>query len=150
MIKASSNTEQQLINLFEKYINAFIEYNIDEAQVCYYLPCTLHTPEQVVYIADSNSFKREFSDIFLTLQQADITDIRVINATYNEVSDNMVLVCIDWQFFTVDKNTQQAQIFTDFTAFYHLGYFAQQWQIFNVVSQELSQSVQLPHPLKIN
>tara|TARA_R110000782_G_C14816971_1_gene413349 strand:- start:6794 stop:6991 length:198 start_codon:yes stop_codon:yes gene_type:complete len=54
------------------------------------------------------------------------------------LSESLILACIDWQFIDT-----KGDVFTDFSAFYHLALNNEQWQIFNVVSQELSQSIAL-------
>jgi len=130
--------------LFEQYVTAFEQQDIAKTLSCYQLPCTLHTPDKAVLICDENDFEREFSEIFSVLSQADIKTFSSLNASYSEINSVLALACIDWQFFT-----QDGQLFTDFSAFYHIALVDKQWKIVNVVSQELSQSVKLNSPFNI-
>ena len=66
---------QQLDNLFQEYIAAFKQYDLSAVQNCYQLPCTLHTPDKIAYLADNTSFKQEFGDIFTVLQHANTENI---------------------------------------------------------------------------
>ena len=124
--------------LFQGYVKAFQQQNIAATQACYQLPCTLHTPDKVVLIESDKVFEREFLDIFTVLSHADIKRFVALKASFSELSEHLLLVCVDWQFIG-PKN----EVFTDFSAFYHLALSNGQWRIFNVVSQELSQSVDL-------
>lgn len=132
-------------SLFEQYVMAFEQQNIAKTLSCYQLPCTLHTPDKAVLIRDVEGFEREFSGIFEVLSQAGIKTFSSLNASYSEINSDLILACIDWQFFTQDD-----QLFTDFSAFYHIALIAGQWKIVNVVSQELSQSVALSIPFNIS
>jgi hypothetical protein len=140
-----NSIQQELEQLFQRYLKAFDQQNMAAAQQCYQLPCTLHTPDKVLLIADDSAFEREFLDIFTVLSQAEITRFIALKASFSELSDNLILACVDWQFIG-PKN----EVFTDFSAFYHLAFNAGQWKIFNVVSQELSQSVELNTPYNIS
>ncbi|ASP47286.1 hypothetical protein [Cognaticolwellia beringensis] len=124
--------------LFQRYIKAFHQKNMADTQTCYQLPCTLHTPDRVVLIESDTVFKREFIDIFTVLSHAEIKRFVALKASFSVLSENLVLACIDWQFIG-----PKDEVFTDFSAFYHLALSDGQWRIFNVVSQELSQSVAL-------
>jgi hypothetical protein len=57
----------------------------------------------------------------------------------------LILACVDWQFIG-----SKGEVFTDFSAFYHIAFNDGQWKVFNVVSQELNQSVQLNTPYNIS
>lgn len=131
--------------LFQRYLKAFHQQNMADTQQCYQLPCTLHTPDKVVLIEDASAFEREFLDIFTVLSHAQITQFDALRASFSELSENLLLACVDWQFIG-----DNGEIFTDFSAFYHIAFNNGQWKIFNVVSQELSQSVQLNTPLNIS
>jgi hypothetical protein len=134
---------ENIEQLFRHYIKAFQAYDIASARACYHVPCTLHTPDNVVHIADEQGFIREFEDIFAMLQHANICDFKVLSASYTRVSDTIILACVDWQFLNQQEKSQKPEVFTDFSAFYHIGLFNGQRKIFNVVSQELSQSTKL-------
>ena len=124
--------------LFQRYLKAFHQQNMAQTQQCYQLPCTLHTPDKVVLIEDDSAFEREFLDIFTVLSHAEITQFVALKASFSKLSENLLLACVDWQFIGPND-----KVFTDFSAFYHIAFNDGQWKIFNVVSQELSQSVQL-------
>jgi|TARA_B110000438_G_C15782260_1_gene636832 hypothetical protein len=130
--------------LFQRYIAAFHQQNMVETQQCYQLPCTLHTPDKVVLIDNEEAFKREFIDIFTVLSHAEIKHFVPLKSSFSVLKDDLVLACIDWQF--IDSKDE---VFTDFSAFYHLLLKEGQWRIFNVVSQELSQSIDLNTPFNI-
>lgn len=130
-------------NLFHHYLVAFEQQCLTSIAHCYQLPCTLYTPDKAVVITNNEVFKREFVDIFTVLKTANIKQFVALNASYTLVSDTLALACVDWQF--INNNDE---VFTDFTAFYHLALTDGQWRIFNVVSQELSQSVALDTPFE--
>lgn len=132
-------------SLFQQYVQAFSEQDIESVSNCYQLPCTMHTPDRVVLINDQQSFTTEFNGIFSQLTQADIYAFKALQASFSQVTENLCLVAIDWQF--IDKT---GQVFTDFSAFYHIAFIEQQWRIINVVSQELSQSKCLATVIKIH
>lgn len=130
--------------LFQRYLEAFHQQNMADTRKCYQLPCTLHTPDKVVLIENDKVFEQEFLDIFTVLSHAKITRFVALKASFSVLSDNLMLACIDWQFIDSDDT-----VFTDFSAFYHLALNDGQWQIFNVVSQELSQSIILDNAFEI-
>lgn len=130
--------------LFQRYLTAFHQQNMADTRKCYQLPCTLHTPDKVVLIDSDKSFEREFIDIFTVLSHAKITRFVALKASFSVLSEKLILACVDWQFIDSEET-----VFTDFTAFYHLALNGGQWQIFNVVSQELSQSIILDNAFEI-
>ena len=130
--------------LFQRYLEAFHQQNMADTRKCYQLPCTLHTPDKVVLIENDKVFEQEFLDIFTVLSHAKIARFVALKASFSVLSDNLMLACIDWQFIDSDDT-----VFTDFSAFYHLALNDGQWQIFNVVSQELSQSIILDNAFEI-
>jgi hypothetical protein len=135
---------QQLDNLFQAYILAFKQYDLSAAQQCYQLPCTLHTPDKVAYLASDASFKQEFEDIFTVLRHANTQNIIATKATYSLGVVDTIDVCIDWAFID-DKE----EVFADFCAFYHLVKVEEQYKIISVVSHDLSNSVTLTFDLAI-
>ena len=132
-------------NLFHHYLVAFEQQRLASIAQCYQLPCTLYTPDKAVIITSDDAFKHEFVDIFTVLKTANIKQFIALNASYTYVSDTLALACVDWQF--IGSNDE---VFTDFTAFYHLALTDGSWRIFNVASQELSQSVALDTPFEIS
>jgi hypothetical protein len=150
----NTNIEQQLSELFNRYIDGFHAYNMQTVLSCYHLPCTLHTPEKIAYLANENDFEQEFIDIFTVLKHANITKIVATKASYRQCQRHSIDVCIDWLFYT-DNN----EVFTDFTAFYHIvtndvtnGENNTQniGKIVSVVSHELQNSVTLENALILN
>jgi hypothetical protein len=135
---------QQLDNLFQEYISAFKQYDLSAVQNCYQLPCTLHTPDKIAYLADNRSFKQEFDDIFTVLQHAKTENIIATKSTYNIGVGETIDVCIDWAFIDDKK-----EVFADFCAFYHLIKIGEQYKINSVVSHDLSNSVTLAFELDI-
>ena len=133
---------QKLINFFQMYTNAFKSYDINAVQQCYQLPCALHTPDKILYIENNEQFNEAFIDIFTVLQHAKIQQTKILKASYCEQDTDSVDVCIDWAF--IDDT---GEVFADFCAFYHIVMSKQQYKIINVVSHELSNSVELSSPL---
>ncbi|MDG1752839.1 MAG: hypothetical protein P8I03_14460 [Thalassotalea sp.] len=131
--------ETALVNLFLRYTAAFKCYDLSTVKQCYQLPCTLHTPDKVVYLASEIDLEKEFIQIFTVLQNAKISDIKITKATFNVSVNGAIDMCIDWAF--IDENNK---VFTDFCAFYHLVEIEEQFKIISVVSHELSNSVELP------
>lgn len=135
---------QAIEELFQHYIVAFQQQNMSAIQQCYQLPCTLHTPDKVVLITNDKAFEKEFLDIFTILSHAKISQFLPLKSSFSKLKDDVILACVDWQFIGPNE-----EVFTDFSAFYHLVLTKGQWRIFNVVSQELSQSIDLETPFKI-
>jgi len=129
---------------FHRYYRLFSSHNIAEVANCYAFPCVLSTPEQFLLITKQDEFNTEFTRIFLQLQQASIVEFKATKASYMVMSDQLFLVCIDWQFID-----QQQQVFSHFSAFYHLQYLADQLTIVQVNSQILENSLTLNHLLAI-
>lgn len=136
--------EKKLVSLFRHYISAFKRYDIAAVQQCYYLPCTLHTPDKIAYLANKNDFEREFIDIFTVLQHANTKDILITKAGFGLTASGDINLCIDWA-FTDDKD----EVFADFCAFYHVIEVECEYKIVSVVSHSLSNSVDLPCELTI-
>jgi len=135
---------QQLVSLFQEYLSAFKEYDLAALKQCYSLPCSLHTPDKIAYLVNEFDFEQEFIDIFTVLQHAKTQNIIITKASYNESINGSVDVCIDWAF-----SNDEDEIFADFCAFYHVIIFENKLKIMNVVSHDLSNSVELPSNLSI-
>ena len=136
--------EQALIKLFKDYISAFEQYNFTAARACYHLPCTLHTPDKIAYLSDSESFDKEFEEIFIVLKHAKTKKIMPSAARFNNSANSSVDICVDWAF--IDDNDE---IFADFTAFFHVIKIAEQFKIVSVVSHDLTNSIELEFPLTL-
>ncbi len=136
-----SNT---LASLYQRYIQAFAQLDIDAVKQCYLMPCTLNTPDKVVLLDSDDKFNQEFAQIFAVIQAENIVGFKTSNASYDVVSPSVIVAAIDWQFLT-SANT----LFTEFTAIYHLTKQGDDIKIINVISQDVSQSITLRHPLNI-
>jgi hypothetical protein len=136
---------QLLVTFFQNYISAFKQFDLAAVQAFYQLPCTLHTPDKIAYLANSADFEREFIDVFTVLKHAKIQNIKVTKATFNESISGSIDVCVDWTF--IDDNDE---VFADFCAFYHVIKLEEKIKIISVVSHELSNSVELSSRLTIS
>jgi len=136
--------EIRLQQLFKHYQNAFINYNVNEVSSCYHLPCTLNTPDKIVLLLTPDDCLQEFNAIFTQLKAASTGDIIAQKASYQQVSDQLSLVCIDWDF--IDS---QGAVFADFAAIYHVLDIDGTLKIVNVVSHELGNSLLLKHKLAL-
>ncbi len=132
----------KLQKLFKRYQEAFLTYNIEEVINCYHLPCTLNTPDKIVLLANQSDCEKEFSEIFTQLKTVDTSNIIANKASYMQVSEQLYLVCIDWDF--IDG---QGQVFADFAAVYHVLDSEGSLKIINVISHELESSLTLAEPL---
>ena len=131
-----------LQQLFKDYQNAFLHYDIDRVSVCYHLPCTLNTPDKIVLLSKQSDCEEEFGTIFSQLKEANTSNIIAKKASFEQVSKQLYLVCIDWDF--IDG---QGQVFADFTAIYHVLDNEETFKIVNVISHELDNSLLLAEPL---
>jgi len=136
--------EQQLHTLFKDYFQAFITKNVDKVLDCYQLPCTLATPERLVFLADEKQAQHEFSQIFTWLAQAKVEHIEAGSASYTYLNDSITLVNIYW--FFLDQNKH---VIADFAALYHVIKTNDQLKIFQVISHEIESSIQLSFPLTL-
>lgn len=129
--------------LFNKYLSAFITYDLNKTANCYFIPCTLSTPEKVLQIKDKQSFDNEFSAIFDQLKAMDTSEIKVLKASYEQLNEYMIIANVDWQFWANNK------VYTDFTAFYTIAVEQNKLSIVNVISHELDSSLSLNHSFSI-
>jgi hypothetical protein len=132
----------QLQQLFKSYQNAFLHCDIDGVSACYHLPCTLNTPDKIVLLSSQADCLEEFGTIFTQLKEAKTSNIIAKKASFEQVSKQVYLVCIDWDF--IDG---QGQVFADFTAIYHVLDNEGTLKIINVISHELDSSLTLTEPL---
>ena len=132
----------KLKELFKNYQNAFLQCDLDGVSRCYHLPCTLNTPDKIVLLASPSDCQQEFGAIFTQLKEAKASNIIAKQASFQQVSKQLYLVCIDWDF--IDG---QGQVFADFTAIYHVLDNDGTLKIINVISHELDNSLSLAEPL---
>jgi len=132
----------KLQQLFKQYQNSFINYELDEVSRCYHLPCTLNTPDKIVLLSSLADCQTEFGSIFTQLKEANTSNVIAKKASFEQMSEQLYLVCIDWDF--IDG---QGQVFADFAAIYHVLDTGDALKIVNVVSHELESSLTLTEPL---
>ena len=136
--------EIRLQQLFKHYQKAFINYDINEVSSCYHLPCTLNTPDKIVLLTNQADCLEEFGTIFTQLKDAKTSNIIAKKASFEQISKQLYLVCIDWDF--IDG---QGAVFADFAAIYHVLDSDGILKVVNVVSHELSNSLSLAHKLTL-
>ena len=136
---------KQIETLFEHYLVAFSHCDLDAVVACYHIPCTLHTPDNMVLVKNIDDCRQALNEIFIQLKQANTTKIVARNASYMSINDNLLLACVDWDFID-----DQGQVFADFCAVYHITLLENEWKIINVVSHELSNSINLTNTFVLN
>ena len=94
---------EQLERLFNNYLAAFSAYDLDAVIACYQLPCTLHTPDKVVLLNNIAECRQEFTEIFTQLKQAKTAEIIARKASYQSIAEDLLLVCVDWDFIDDKK-----------------------------------------------
>ncbi|WDE01231.1 hypothetical protein SG35_011640 [Thalassomonas actiniarum] len=135
---------EKLQTFFQTYRKGFLDYDVQAIEKCYQWPCTLNTPDKCVYIENLDDLAREFDEIFLQLKQADTQDIQALKASFTPLSENLLLACVDWQFIN-----SKSQVFTDFSAIYHIMISGEEFKIINVISHDISNSLALSQPFLI-
>jgi hypothetical protein len=135
-------TASKLQNLFTQYQKSFLAYDIESVMDCYHLPCTLNTPDKIVLLSNESDCHNEFSEIFAQLKSLKTSNVLSKKATYEQISEQLYLVCIDWDF--IDG---QGNVFADFAAVYHVLDVAGRLKIINVISHTLESSLTLVEPL---
>jgi len=129
----------EIQQLFKRYQEAFINYDIDELSSCYHLPCTLNTPEQMTLLTSDDDCQKEFGTIFSQLKDANINSVTSKQASFLKMSEQLYLVCIEWDFID-----EQGEVFADFAAVYHVLDNDNALKIVNVTSHDLECSLSLP------
>jgi len=136
--------EIRLQQLFKHYQKAFINYDLNEVSSCYHLPCTLNTPDKIVLLSSQADCLEEFNAIFIQLKEAKTSNIIAKKASFEPISKQLYLVCIDWDF--IDG---QGEVFADFAAIYHVLDSEGTLKIVNVVSHDLANSLTLVNRLAL-
>jgi hypothetical protein len=129
---------------FTRYLDAFKRYDHTGVADCYQLPCTLHTPDKVVLLKETTDCQQEFDDIFKQLKQANVSNIIAKKASYSVVNQTLLIACVSWEFVD-DKGV----IFADFCAIYHLVVVNSELKIINVVSHDLSNTLELDYSFEL-
>lgn len=136
--------EKQLAQLFKHYIKALNDFNVGDMLKCCTIPCVLHTPDKIAYLPDEILFTAEFTQIFQLLQSADVVKIHPTASSYAEINPQLFIVSINWEF--LDSNNE---VYTDFSAFYHVSSQDDDFKITNVISHELANAVLLEQVLRL-
>ncbi len=134
----------KLQQLFQQYIKAFQQFDLQSVVDCYAFPCTLTTPDKIVLLKSSTDAEDEFTNIFSWMKQDNASQIGVISASYHEYSSNLAVANIHWQF-----QGEQNQILAEFAALYHIDITGKYAKIMHVVSHEIDSSVDLEKKLTI-
>lgn len=133
--------KQALVNFFQQYSHALSHYDIFLMKNCYQLPCSLSTPDKLLLLCDEN-VEQELEQIFSLLKSGKTSAIKASNCSYQEITPSLFLVNIDWQFLTKNNN-----LFTEFTALYHIAIIGGELKVVSVVSQEMGQGLTLKYEL---
>ena len=141
-MNVSSVTQQQLIELFQMLAQSLADSELSKARRCYHLPCTLSTPDNVMLLTTETEFSEVYQAIFEQLKDQQLSGFKMLNSTYQKLTETVFLVNIDWQFFSDDE-----QLITEFAAIYHVSVIDKQVKIINAVSQDISQSLALSQSL---
>ncbi len=136
--------EQILQQLFQRYTQAFLQYDIPAVINCYAFPCVLSTPDKMVVLNNTTDAENEFGQIFTWMKQANASQIAVSSASYHLYSDSLAVVNILWKFID-DK----AEVLAEFAALYHIHIIEKQAKIMQVVSHETAISVDLANTLTL-
>ncbi|WP_448246413.1 hypothetical protein [Thalassotalea agariperforans] len=137
-----SSVTAQLLELFQTLAQSLAQSDLAKARNCYHLPCTLSTPDHVMLLTTEAEFSDAYQAIFTQLKDQQFSAFKMLNSTYQKLTQTVFLVNIDWQFFSDDE-----QLITEFAAIYHVSVIDQQVKIINAVSQDISQSLALSQSL---
>lgn len=135
--------KEQLNTLFKQYIHVFFQYDVAAVKTFYQTPCTLSTPDKLVVLTHDN-IDEELITIFEQLTLSKLGAVKALNSSYDVITDNVVVVNIDWQLFTENET-----LLTEFCAIYHLIDVNGKLKIINISSQEFNQGLCLTHPFSL-
>jgi len=133
---------EALFNNFKEGIN-----HLDLVKVvdCYHLPCTLNTPDKMSLISTKTELETEINSLFTQLTHECFFRFELSNTSYMKLTDELIFASIDWVFF--DDNHQ---IFSEFSAFYHLTIKGKKLKIFNASSHQINNGQKLSMPFVLN
>ena len=138
------SSKQRLEAFFQQFLLSFAEKDTTQFSELYHLPCTLYSPDDIVLLNSKEQFDRKFGQIFQQLTEVNLSAIKLLNGCFQITSQNLYLVNIGWQLFDDSE-----QLISEFCAIYHIADIEQELQIINVMSQELSAMLTLPHSLSL-
>jgi hypothetical protein len=129
---------------FHVFIDGFKTNNINQLQACYHFPCTLNTPEHIDIIINKEQLAVYLDAIFVQLENEQFSQLQISNAHYTLMNNELILASIDWVF--VDD---AGDVFSHFSAFYHLACKNNQLFIINAVSHDIKNSQKLMVPFHL-
>ena len=135
----------QIQTLFNNFKEGFKTLDLNKISKCYHLPCTLNTPESLCVVNTEFNLNSEIKGIFEQLKNEGFSYVNLSNTSYCILNNEICFVSIDWQF--VDKHHD---VFSEFSAFYHLMIIDKQLKIFNATSHQINNSQQLTTPFFLN
>ena len=138
-----TETIQKSLNRLQK---GFYHFDLVMVMDCYHLPCTLNTPEKISVINTQAELKSEINRIFEQLRHECFARFELNNTSYMQLTENLSFATINWKFF--DKSNQ---IFSEFSAFYHLSVKDKKLKIINATSHQIcnEQNLSIPFALSV-
>jgi len=129
---------QALFHDFQEGIN-----HLDLIKVvdCYHLPCTLNTPDKMSLINTKTELESEVKSLFTQLTDECFAQFELSNTSYMKLTDDVIFASIDWAF--IDDNHQ---VFSEFSAFYHLAIKDKKLKIINATSHQINNGQRLLIP----
>tara|TARA_B110000114_G_scaffold103755_1_gene109201 strand:+ start:359 stop:793 length:435 start_codon:yes stop_codon:yes gene_type:complete len=129
---------QALFHNFKEGIN---HLNLIKVVDCYHLPCTLNTPDKLSLINTKAELESEVKSLFTQLTKECFYRFELSNTSYMKLTDDMIFASIDWTF--IDDNHQ---VFSEFSAFYHLVIKDKKLKIINATSHQINNGQRLLIP----
>ncbi|MCJ8320983.1 MAG: hypothetical protein MJK12_15195 [Colwellia sp.] len=132
---------QTLFNCFQ---NGFYHFDLAKVVDCYHLPCTLNTPDKMSLINTKTELELEINNIFEQLANECFVRFELSNTSFTQLTDDLLFASINWRF--IDKTNQ---VFSEFSAFYHLSIKDKELKIINATSHQISNSKNLSNPFAL-
>ena len=129
---------------FHDFIDGFKTNNIKQLQGCYHFPCTLNTPDHIDIIVNEEQLTAYLDAIFAQLENEQFSQLQISNAHYTVMNNELILASIDWAFIDA-----AGEVFSQFSAFYHLACKNTQFSIMNAVSHDIKNSQKLMVPFHV-
>jgi hypothetical protein len=127
--------------LFNKFQEGFNHFDLVKVIDCYHVPCTLNTPDKMSLINTTGELENEVDGIFAQLVNEHFVSFQLTNTSFMRLTDELIFVNMDWKF--IDKHDQ---VFSEFSAFYHLTIKDKKLKIINVTSHQISNGKSLGIP----
>lgn len=133
---------QQSLNRFQK---GFHHFDLAMVVDCYHLPCTLNTPEKMSIINTKAELENEINGIFEQLRHECFARFELSNTSYMQLTEDLSFATINWTF--IDKTNQ---VFSEFSAFYHLSVKDKKLKIINATSHQICNEKNLSIPFVLS